>query len=253
MRKPYEYDYNKKERHATMITIIIILILAIIGYVLFTRVITDPLKEEQGKEQTGDMSWINEQFWIALDAPLQNDKENRSPANYYNVIAQFRVEDAARYAPNDGETFCNIFVWDVCRAMGTVLPQYYTEDLMPAEMDNYYYTGSANVRACFLEVRGREYGWKEVDTKTAQARADEGYPTIAVWKNSSAEADENGVCAHRPSGHIMVVRPSPTGVPYRRAKGPFIAQAGETNTMIANLSDVMNFIKRSQVVYYTHD
>ena len=253
MRKPYEYDYNKRERRAAIATLIIILFLAVVGYFLFTRFISDPLKEEKEKELTGSITWINEQFWIALDPPLINEREERSPENYYNVIAQFRVEDAERYASKDGETYCNIFAWDVCSAMDTVLPQYYTKDLMPATMEDYYYTGSANVRACFLEVRGREYGWKEVDAKTAQESADQGHPTIGIWKNPSAVADDNDVLSHRPSGHVMVVRPSPTGVPFRKSKGPFIAQAGEINTMIANVSDVMSFIKRSQVVYYTHD
>jgi|GEM_PF-2395758 len=253
MRKPYEYDYNKRERRAAITVTIILVVLAALIYFLYTYFIVNPINSEKNKEITGDTSWINEQFWIELDAPLKNDRDNRSPENYYNVIAQFQVETAARYQPNEGETFCNIFVWDVCAAMDTILPHFFTADLMPASLDDYYYTGSANVRACFLEVRGIEYGWRVVEEKEAQQRADEGYPTIGVWKNPDAEADDNGVSSLRPSGHMMIVRPSPIGVPYRLRKGPYIAQAGETNTMTGYVSEIMGFFKRSQVIYYTHD
>ena len=45
-----------------------------------------------------------------------------------------------------------------------------------------------------MEVRGREYGWKETDAKTAQARADRRVSDHREsGKISSAEEDENGV------------------------------------------------------------
>jgi len=252
MRKPYEYDINKKARKSWTIALVVIVVVAAAAFVYFRFFFPEPA-EETLPEVSDDLRWLNRDFWVEVEAPLTNDDENRSPENYYNVIAQFQVETSPRYQKKDDNTFCNIFAWDIARAMNVKLPHYYKKNLMPADADDYYYTGSANVRACFLEVRGREYGWKTVDAKTAQQRANEGYLTIGVWKNTSAQADENGVSEHYPSGHIMIIRPQPTGIQFRRIKGPYISQAGEENTMLANVSDVMTFIKKTQVIYYTHD
>ena len=79
MRKPYEYDYNKKERRADdyyHLHYPIVLSHYRVLF-LFTRCDYRPVKRrEVEKEQTGRyVTWINEQFWIALDRTAgQNDK-----------------------------------------------------------------------------------------------------------------------------------------------------------------------------------
>jgi hypothetical protein len=253
MRKYYEYDINKDRRRALIITFCVLIVLAVATYFLLDIYVFVEEENQNIVEIPIEPGWLNDVYWIPVNAPLKNDIDNRSPEEYYNVIAQFQVESSDRYAKKDDNTFCNIFTWDVASAMNVRIPHYFDDKLMPADEEAYVYTGSANVRACFLEIRGKEYGWKVVDAKTAQLRANEGYPTIGVWKNNNAAVDDNGVSAHYPSGHMMVVRPSPTGISYRRIKGPYIAQAGEENTMLANVSDVMSIVKKSQVIYYTHD
>ncbi len=253
MRKPYEYDFNKKERHAWMIGIGIVLfiVLAVLTYKLF--IYEPPVEIFVAPNTNENPSWVSQDITVALEAPITNIKEERTAINYYNVLAEFRVETALRYQPKSGKTFCNIYAWDVANAMDIILPHYLTKELMLADKDAYYYSASANVYACFLEVRGLEYGWKIVEAKEAQERANDGFMTIGVWKNSNAATDENGVSAHYPSGHIVVVRPQPTGSVYQNSKGPYIAQAGSFNTMNANISDVFNILQRPNVVYYTHD
>ncbi|MEX1308010.1 MAG: hypothetical protein AB1Z19_05750 [Eubacteriales bacterium] len=253
MRKPYEYDYNKKERRAWLTGIGIVLLIALLGLGYYIWLYEPPKEIFVAPTTDENPSWVLEDFTQPLDAPITNTKDERSAINYYNVLAEFRVETALRYQPQSGKTFCNIYAWDVANAMDVHLPHYLTKDLMLADEDAYYYTASSNVYACFLEVRGLEYGWKVVTAKEAQERANEGYMTIGVWRNPNAAVDENDVCAHYPSGHIVLVRPQPTGSVYRSSKGPYIAQAGAFNTMNANVSDIFNVFRKIQIVYYTHD
>ncbi len=253
MRKPYEYDYNKNERRAWLTGAGIVLLVAMVVLCFYLFIYEPPTEIFVAPNTDENPSWVLEDFTQPLEAPITNMREERSAIEYYNILAEFRVETALRYRPAEGKSYCNIYAWDVANAMDIKLPHYLTKDMRLADKDAYYYTASANVYACFLEVRGLEYGWKTVTAKEAQERANLGYMTIGVWKNPNAATDENGVCAHYPSGHIMLIRPQPTGSVYRTFKGPYIAQAGSFNTINANVSDVFNAIRRSQVVYYTHD
>jgi len=64
--------------------------------------------------------------WEPVDAPFRNRRNKRSPINYLKVVNQFAVEDNRRYE-GGGKTYCNIFVWDVTRAMGVEIPHYIYE------------------------------------------------------------------------------------------------------------------------------
>ncbi len=236
-----------------MIVIGSILLIATIFLIYRIFVYEPPVEIFVAPTTDENPAWVVEDIAKPLDAPVTNTKEERTAINYYNILAEFRVETALRYQPKDGKTYCNIYAWDVANAMDIILPHYLTQDLKSADAGSYYYTASANVYACFLETRGLEYGWKPVEAKEAQERANLGYMTIGVWKNTNAAVDDNGVSAHYPSGHIVLIRPQPTGSIYQKSKGPYIAQAGSYNTMNANIKDVFNILQRQKVVYYTHD
>jgi hypothetical protein len=252
LKKPYEYDVNKKTRRKLYAFFIFAVLM--IGALLYYYRIYLPKHTEilTVTEQPNNTTWIDVPYYKPVNAPILSTKNDRDPVKYYNVIAQFDVENAIRYQKNNGETFSNIFVWDVMRAMGVILPHYFDQFMMPSNENKYVYIGSENIRAHFLAVRGGEYGWKEVKPKIAQLRANQGYPTIGVWVNGDLDIVEQ-VPPDKPRGHMMVVRPSPTGTGYERTKGPYISQAGKINTMILNVSDVLGVFKMSNVTYYTHE
>jgi type IV secretory pathway VirJ component len=155
---------------------------------------------------------VQVQPWLPADSPLKSTPSERSPALYDGVINQFVVEKNPRYRRNQqgkGETYCNIFVWDVTRAMGAEIPHWVDQNNDPSvlgegiELD-------ANDVIQWLQSQG---GWKKVDSERAQDLANQGYPVVATWLNPG------GI------GYIAVVRPGQ----YSFTEGPTIAQAGETN------------------------
>lgn len=139
--------------------------------------------------------------WKPLVLPLRN------AAIYAAVIDSLQVESNPRYQPKDGKTFCNIFVWDVTRAMGCEVPHWVGGERRMVEQ-------KANDMVDWLDAASRNLAsdWQGCDAVHAQAQANAGCPTIACWKNTNGP------------GHIAMVRPN-TGL----AKGPIIAQAGTRN------------------------
>lgn len=130
------------------------------------------------------------QAWIPIDAPRTNAPGQRSADEYGAVIDQFDVENNPRYTPrvqNPGgplDTFCNIFVSDVTKAMGADIPHYWQGQ----ELD-------ANRTADWLRDSGPSFGWRQVTEQEAQDLANQGKPVVVTWSNP------NGI------GHSGVVRP----------------------------------------------
>jgi hypothetical protein len=63
--------------------------------------------------------------WKPATPAITSDQSLRSPELYRAVIDQFQVGTAERYRPfRNGNTYCNIYVWDVTRAMGAEIPLY---------------------------------------------------------------------------------------------------------------------------------
>ncbi len=160
--------------------------------------------------------------WIPVDAPQQNSQGQRSAATYSDVIDQFDVANNPRYAQRDGNTYCNIFAWDVTRAMGAEIPHYW----QGRELD-------ANGVADWLRDEGNNYGWHAVSEEEAQDMANQGKPVVVSWKN------DGGI------GHIGVVRPGEIN-----ENGPALAQAGSTNTNNAHVRDTFGSV---DAIYYAHD
>jgi hypothetical protein len=155
------------------------------------------------------------------------------------VIQQFRVASNPRYRPDRqgrGETYCNIFAWDVTCAMSVEIPHWVdgdgnrTEDGTGAELD-------ANAVIGWLETKGPVNGWKPVDAVQAQTLANTGHPVVAAWKN------QGGI------GHLAMVRPGE----YAEESGPTIAQSGAVNFNRGTVEQ--GFRQHSSgrtVVYYFH-
>jgi hypothetical protein len=169
----------------------------------------------------------------------------RSAANYRAVIDQFQVESNGRYKVNKkgtGDTYCNIFVWDVTRAMGAEIPHYV--DAQTDQPRSYPDTGgvyymTANKMGDWLDTTGRAYGWKRVSAAEAQAYANRGCPAVTTWKNAVGH------------GHVQVVCPSDNGT-YDPQKGVTIAQAGRRLYNYTNITQIYSSRTLDNVAYYVH-
>ena len=70
----------------------------------------------------------------ASECSAHEPSGNRSAANYNAVLDQFSVGNNPRYARRNGNTYCNIFVWDATRAMGAEIPHWVDQQGRPAEV-----------------------------------------------------------------------------------------------------------------------
>ena len=180
--------------------------------------------------------------WLPFDGKgLTSKPGNRSAQSLVAVIDQFDVEHCPRYTVRDTtgdgklDTFCNVFAWDVSRALGAELPHWVDDHGKPAlarapgarEL-------SANALVGWLHSHGAAYGWTLVPEATARIYALSGHPAFVTWKNPRGG-----------SGHIAVVKPGPT------MGEPQIAQAGANNFTAGTLS--RGFGSASPLEWWIHD
>jgi len=179
--------------------------------------------------------------WRPTIPAITSNEGNRNPALYRAVINQFNVETAERYRPGRNDsTYCNIFVWDVTRAMGAEIP-HYTD---PKTGQPRYYPdtkGASSMGAIatdkWLRTYGEYYGWYETDAETAQLHANQGKPAITTAGSI---------------GHVQVICPSRSGG-YDPDKGVTVAQAGRIVTNYMHLSGTYGANGRKSVRYWIHD
>ena len=176
--------------------------------------------------------------WIPVLARLRRG-ESATEANFYEaVIDQFDVGSNRRYRKNSlggGETYCNIFVWDVTRAMGAEIPHWIEENGSPAACARGRET-TANMVVDWLLAHGEQYRWRQIPMAEAQTEASAGRPVVAVWPNNGGP------------GHIAVVRPGSID-----ADGPWVAHAGNTNSAKVRAAEA--FAKgwqRGEIVYFVN-
>jgi len=105
-------------------------------------------------------------------------KDGRSPEAYIVAIDSFKVETNPRYANKNGQTFCNFFAQDVMKhpSLNASLPPGRCVDIYSALEDNKFSL------------------WVNVSFEEAQARANKGFPTVAI------SAVPNHIAVIRPNG-----------------------------------------------------
>jgi hypothetical protein len=143
--------------------------------------------------------------------PLHSEPGQRSPTLYDNVINQFAAGNNPRYAHRNGSTYCNIFAWDVTRAMGAEIPHWVDASGNPTMLKGNEL--NANAVNEWLHKHGARFGWRKSTLSDAVDQANQGCPVVASWANAG------GI------GHIAVIRPGIATA----AEGPWMAQAGATN------------------------
>jgi len=179
--------------------------------------------------------------WRPTTPVVTSNIGNRSPSLYRAVLDQFRVETAERYRPGRNDTtYCNIYVWDVTRAMGAELPLYTDretgEPRFPPDTRGARSMG-ARAMCEWLQTHGQTYGWREVDAATAQWYANQGKPAVT----SSGQR-----------GHVQMVCPSRDGR-FDPIRGVTIAQAGRIVTNYTHISSTYSAAGLNDVRYWVHE
>lgn|GEM_PF-1146716 len=200
---------------------------------------------------------------LPIQPPITNQVGERSPGTYNQLIDQFDVENNPRYKRQGNRTFCNIFVWDVTRAMGAEIPHWVNDKGEPCKPhERGAREINANLTAKWLKEHGQKYGWREATREEAIANANAGKPTVAIWYNNSPQKgtfDADNPWSHDwgNSGHIVMVRPqkdksNPSAV--------YIAQAGINNYQYTRLENGFSKDKMKQTKephdyfkYYIHE
>ena len=169
-------------------------------------------------QSASQMGAVPSASWQPSNPSLVSHVGERSADAYRAVISQFNVESSERYRVNkngDNDTYCNIFAWDVTRAMGAEIPHY-----VNAASGEPVQAGAANAKEMtandmndWLNTTGKAYGWVKVSAEEAQNYANQGMPAVTSWKNPGGH------------GHMQVVSPSADGQ-YDESRGVAIAQAG---------------------------
>ncbi len=147
--------------------------------------------------------------------PLRGDASSRSQALYDQVLNQFAAGHNPRYAHRGRSTYCNIFVWDVTRAMGAEVPHWVDDAGNPVGF-NKGHEMNANATNRWLNKHGARFGWRKVTLEQGQALANQGKPVVASWRNPKPK----GI------GHIAMIRPGDLDP----EAGPWLAQAGAVNS-----------------------
>jgi len=181
------------------------------------------------------------EWWRPTTPAITGSPDNRNPSLYTAVVNQFDVEKSERYRPGrEGNTYCNIYVWDVTRAMGAELP-YYTnpttgEPMYYPDIKGAKYMGAIAMET-WLEKHGPTHGWFEVDAQTAQMHANMGRPAVT----SAGDL-----------GHVQMVIPSKDGK-FDPVRGVAIAQAGRIVSNYMHISGIYGANSlNNKVRYWVH-
>jgi LysM domain len=169
--------------------------------------------------------------------PITNTPGNRQRNIYDQIINQFAVAHNPRYISTGGDTFCNIFSWDVTRAMGleVQIPHWINAS---GEIRNPFTAGANEVNVngtvSWIEHFGPAHGWTPTNAQGAQDAANEGRPAVAMRRNPAGH------------GHIAIVRPGSIN-----SRGPATAQAGRHNFNMGHLRD--GFGDLPNIKFFMHD
>ncbi|USG65670.1 hypothetical protein NDK47_26830 [Brevibacillus ruminantium] len=162
--------------------------------------------------------------------PKKDDKKstNRTKENYQKVLDMEKFDVSKHYLP-DQYTYCNIFSRHVMKEMGAYLPEKLANDL-------------------YGWLQGKEAknkGWREVTAEEAQRLANEGFPTIASWKNN------NGY-----HGHIAPVIPYAKGETFNPkdvAASVVVKNAGASNYNYTTLEQAFGRKRVPEIKFFVNE
>jgi LysM domain len=174
-----------------------------------------------------------------VNPPLTNAPGQRDPAIYSQLIDQFAVHFNPRYLGHPGTTYCNIFVWDVSRAMGAEVAHRVDNNTGDTAVPFAPHASEILINAGIDWMHNHgvpSHGWSAASPQQAQDAANQGSIAVVMWKNPMS--------GHH--GHTAIVRPGSI-----TARGPSTAQAGLNNFNMGHVMD--GFGTHSPLQYFRHD
>lgn len=165
---------------------------------------------------------------------ITNLEGQRSALNYIAAVNQFEVETNPRYVRGHlggRETYCNIYLWDVTKAMGCEIPHWIDPATGVKVLVGKGKEQVANGICDWMQTHGLTVGWMQCGKKKATERASKGFPTVVLWKN------QGGI------GHVAMILP---GIDFVH-----IAQAGGSNFFDKDI--IKGFGNLGPLLFYTHD
>ena len=152
------------------------------------------------------------------------------------MINQFAAGNNPRYAHQNGSTYCNIFAWDVTRAMGAEIPHWVDASGNPTVLKGNEL--NANAVNEWLHQHGARFGWRKTTLSDAVDQANQGCPVVASWSQRRRHRPHRGDSPrhrHRRRGPVdgagrsdqRQLHPHVQGlekVGERRAVGPRVSQ-----------------------------
>ncbi len=147
--------------------------------------------------------------WLPIDTAQYSAVGNRQSEAIIKAVADSNIEHNPRYVSLYGETYCNIFAWDIGRKLGVNVPHWFEgEELTANELFDWF--NDINKGG----VNGE--GYREIAMHEAQSLANDGIPVFAVRKD------------HNNNGHIMLVYPD-TDQTNTEDEIPLVASVGVQN------------------------
>ena len=162
-------------------------------------------------------------------APRRSSTTNAAQVEeIHEIIDYLDVEEAERYLPGGGKTYCNIYAHDYAYLCGAYVPRvWWDSDAMSAisagedvsaDYGNTVYELNANAIHDWFANFGSDFNWKQAkNIATLQKRADAGSVCFIVARRKNKSR----------SGHIAAVVPQTSG--YSSSEWPIESQAGSVN------------------------
>lgn len=169
---------------------------------------------------------------LPLSEAFTSFPNQRARSRLDSILDWFNVEDSPRYRPLGGTTYCNIFVWDVTRALTAEIPHWVDADWLPCGQKH---PGARETTANMLfgKLRDGAWGWRECDQVHAGSFVRGGFPVVAAWKNPKGP------------GHIAMLTPSDDDI--------LVAQAGAVCARRIPIQHAFGAGRMPDVRYFWHD
>lgn len=141
-------------------------------------------------------TYCNAEPWRPIDLPVSDMLLSEDDV-VERILDLTHVEDAERYRPKNGMTFCNILAWDVSKAFRKEVPHWYDPATGDPTTVGKGREMNVNTMQDWLLSHGLERAWGvSSERKDAVAWAQKRYLVLALWKNKTGKP-----------GHVAIILP----------------------------------------------
>ena len=194
-------------------------------------------KDKVWKQDVDGSNLFLNRAWLPIETP--NFGSVTSATQLQKVVDFFNVANPnnLRYKADEVFTYCNIFAYDVARALGKPIPQWFNGKELGADDLYVWFQGESTKMSA--DLQGPALGWEEVTPEKAQQLANDGQLVMAAWHKQMR------------IGHVAVILPG-KGETVNNKFFPNSAQAGLEN--FSGKSVYQGFEKNDQqlIKYFAH-